>query len=94
MLNFMQLCILSVHIVKCFRKDLIFKAHIVHRQAKNVTYLKAKKFSKHWNERNVFSVVFPWVDDIETVLKLKMSFTLRQIFIFVIFTARTEVVCG
>ena len=65
MLNFVQICALSVHIVKCFRKDLIFKAHIVRRQAKNVTCFKAKKFSKHWHENSVFSAVFPWADDIE-----------------------------
>lgn len=54
----MQLCILSVHIIKCFRKDLIFEARTVHRQAKKVTYFKAKKFSKHWNESNVFPAAF------------------------------------
>lgn len=88
MLNFMQLCILAAHVVKCFMKYLTFKVHVLHRQAKNVTYFEAKKFSKHWNDSNVFSAVFPWADDIETILKLKMSFTLRQIFIIVILTTR------
>lgn len=56
--------------------------------------LKPKSFQSIGMKATYLPAVFPWADDIETVLKLKMSFTWRQIFIIVIFTARTEVVHG